>query len=193
MKGRKTLHNFVCLVGICSLFSMFPIFGIIVTTTVIQNTQREGDDVYVQDALLESIQDYTVKAGWLSIAGFFSAVLLGEKTAKAIRKAEAEAQLRHTFSNRYQNRQTRQTESMQTQRMQQHSSQETTRRILDEFHESLVSAQPAKPLACKGCKYYDGSSFGGNLLICGIHPFGPGDESDPTKRPTSCQDWEGDN
>lgn len=35
--------------------------------------------------------------------------------------------------------------------------------------------------ACIGCKYYDGSSYGGNMLICGMHPYGPEDET--------CQDW----
>lgn len=35
---------------------------------------------------------------------------------------------------------------------------------------------------CVGCKFYDGSVYGGNMLVCGMHPYGPDDES--------CQDWE---
>ncbi|MEM6449571.1 MAG: hypothetical protein AAF703_04565 [Cyanobacteria bacterium P01_D01_bin.105] len=34
---------------------------------------------------------------------------------------------------------------------------------------------------CVGCKYYDGSAYGGNMLVCGMHPYGPDDET--------CQDW----
>lgn len=192
MKVRKTLHNGVCLVGIGSLLSMIPIFGILVTTTVIQNTAKEGDNFYLQYALLEKIQDNTVKAGWLSIGSFLGAVLLGERTAKAIRKAEAEEELRRTFDNRYQNRSVRRGESVQTQRVQRHSFQGSTRNMLGDFQESLFQTKPLKPLACKGCKYYDGSTYGGNMLVCGIHPYGPSDESDPVKQPTSCEDWEGD-
>lgn len=25
---------------------------------------------------------------------------------------------------------------------------------------------------CIGCRYYEGSDFGGNMLVCGIHPYG---------------------
>ena len=35
---------------------------------------------------------------------------------------------------------------------------------------------------CIGCKYYNGSEHGGNMLVCGMHPYGPDDET--------CQDWE---
>lgn len=192
MKVRKTLHNGVCLVGIGSLLSMIPIFGILVTTTVIQNTAKEGDNFYLQSALIEKIQDYTVKAGWLSIGSFLCAVVVGEKTAKAIRKAEAEEELRRTFDNPYQNRPISRRESVQAQRVQRHSFQGNTRHMLGDFHESLFQTKHLKPLACNGCKYYDGSIYGGNLLVCGMHPYGPGDESDPATQPTSCEDWEGD-
>jgi hypothetical protein len=50
---------------------------------------------------------------------------------------------------------------------------------------------PAKPMpnpathpACVGCLNYDGSAYGGNLLVCGMHPYGC-DSS-------TCADWEGD-
>ncbi|MFK8185619.1 MAG: hypothetical protein AB8B99_19760 [Phormidesmis sp.] len=34
---------------------------------------------------------------------------------------------------------------------------------------------------CIGCKYYNGSTHGGNMLVCGMHPYGPEDKT--------CQDW----
>ncbi len=191
MKGRKALHHFMCWVGIWSLLSMIPIFGIIVTTMLIQNTSEERDNFDIHPALLEQIQDYAVIAGWLSIGGFLSSVFLVDKTAKAIRKAEAEAELRSTFNNRYQNCRESGRESFHTQRVLPRFSQENTRQLLGDFQENLFPEKPVQPLACKGCKYYDGSSYGGNQLICGIHPYGPGDESNPSQQPTNCEDWEG--
>ncbi len=35
---------------------------------------------------------------------------------------------------------------------------------------------------CIGCKNYEGSDFGGNMLVCGIHPYGCDTEK--------CPDWE---
>jgi hypothetical protein len=43
---------------------------------------------------------------------------------------------------------------------------------------------PATHPACVGCMNYDGSAYGGNLLVCGMHPYGC--ES------SVCADWEGD-
>lgn len=37
--------------------------------------------------------------------------------------------------------------------------------------------------ACVGCRHYHGQVYGGNLLVCGMHPYGPED--------ASCRDWEG--
>ncbi|MDJ1171820.1 hypothetical protein PMG71_20535 [Roseofilum sp. BLCC_M154] len=37
--------------------------------------------------------------------------------------------------------------------------------------------------ACVGCRHYHGQVYGGNLLVCGMHPYGPED--------SSCRDWEG--
>lgn len=42
---------------------------------------------------------------------------------------------------------------------------------------------PQKYPACVGCRNYHGHSYGGNFLVCGIHPYGY--ESD------KCPDWEG--
>lgn len=35
---------------------------------------------------------------------------------------------------------------------------------------------------CVGCRHYHGSSYGNEMLVCGMHPYGPDDES--------CPDWE---
>lgn len=37
--------------------------------------------------------------------------------------------------------------------------------------------------ACIGCSHYHGHVYGGNLLVCGMHPYG-WDEA-------TCPDWEG--
>jgi hypothetical protein len=37
--------------------------------------------------------------------------------------------------------------------------------------------------ACVGCINYNGSVYGGNLLICGFHPYGCTSDA--------CEDWEG--
>ncbi|HBR00721.1 hypothetical protein [Roseofilum sp. Belize Diploria] len=37
--------------------------------------------------------------------------------------------------------------------------------------------------ACVGCCHYHGQVYGGNLLVCGMHPYGPED--------ASCRDWAG--
>ncbi|HLO89241.1 MAG TPA: hypothetical protein VK203_30115 [Nostocaceae cyanobacterium] len=45
-----------------------------------------------------------------------------------------------------------------------------------------VEATPEQNAACVGCRNYHGQVYGGNLLVCGIHPHGWDDES--------CPDWE---
>jgi hypothetical protein len=42
---------------------------------------------------------------------------------------------------------------------------------------------PATHPACVGCINYNGSVYGGNLLICGIYPYGCNSDI--------CADWEG--
>ena len=42
---------------------------------------------------------------------------------------------------------------------------------------------PSTHPACVGCRYYDGSTFGGNLLVCGMHPYG--------SNCNTCSDWMG--
>ena len=36
--------------------------------------------------------------------------------------------------------------------------------------------------ACIGCRNYHGNTYGDEMLVCGIHPYGPGEER--------CPDWE---
>jgi hypothetical protein len=43
---------------------------------------------------------------------------------------------------------------------------------------------PAIHPACVGCINYNGSIYGGNLLVCGIYPYGCSS--------STCADWEGD-
>jgi hypothetical protein len=44
---------------------------------------------------------------------------------------------------------------------------------------------PATHSACVGCINYNGSMYGGNLLVCGMHPYGCNSDT--------CSDWEGEN
>ncbi|ACK73476.1 conserved hypothetical protein [Gloeothece citriformis PCC 7424] len=37
--------------------------------------------------------------------------------------------------------------------------------------------------ACIGCRHYHGRLYGGNLLVCGMHPYGWEDDK--------CPDWQG--
>jgi hypothetical protein len=44
-------------------------------------------------------------------------------------------------------------------------------------------AAPKQPDVCQGCCHYHGKMYGGNLLVCAMHPYGAdGDQ---------CHDWEG--
>jgi hypothetical protein len=44
---------------------------------------------------------------------------------------------------------------------------------------------PATHPACVGCLNYNGSIYGGHLLVCGMHPYGCDSGT--------CADWEGEN
>lgn len=45
-----------------------------------------------------------------------------------------------------------------------------------------VEATPEENSACVGCRNYHGHVYGGNLLVCAMHPHGWDDEN--------CPDWE---
>ncbi|MEG3438191.1 hypothetical protein V0288_13765 [Pannus brasiliensis CCIBt3594] len=46
-----------------------------------------------------------------------------------------------------------------------------------------IDPDPNTHPACIGCQNYHGYIYGGNLLVCGYHPYGWQD--------TNCPDWEG--
>lgn len=51
------------------------------------------------------------------------------------------------------------------------------------FVETVEPDQERHP-ACIGCQHYHGQVYNGNLLVCGMHPYGWDDEQ--------CPDWEAD-
>lgn len=53
---------------------------------------------------------------------------------------------------------------------------------LDSAFPYSVEATSEKNPACIGCKHYHGNAYGGNLLVCGMHPNGYED--------ITCPDWE---
>lgn len=57
------------------------------------------------------------------------------------------------------------------------------RNQMDSFMGGYVEPTAEQHPACRGCQNYHGEIHGGNLLVCGMHPYGVEDET--------CQDWEG--
>jgi hypothetical protein len=57
--------------------------------------------------------------------------------------------------------------------------------MLRQMHQSDQYIEAERPAACRGCSYYHGQYYGGNLLVCALHPQGA--ESD------RCKDWEEEN
>jgi hypothetical protein len=37
---------------------------------------------------------------------------------------------------------------------------------------SIAVASHVTPPACQGCRHFHGASYGGNFLVCGMHPYG---------------------
>ncbi len=52
------------------------------------------------------------------------------------------------------------------------------------YYEPRQEASATFQPACMGCGNYNGTTFGGNLLVCGFHPYGWDGEN--------CPDWEQD-
>ncbi len=50
------------------------------------------------------------------------------------------------------------------------------------YYEPQQEASTTFQPACMGCRNYNGTTFGGNLLVCGFHPYGWDGEN--------CPDWE---
>jgi hypothetical protein len=46
-------------------------------------------------------------------------------------------------------------------------------------------AEPPAPSVCQGCQHYHGQTYGGTLLVCGMHPYGSEEEY--------CPDWQSQN
>jgi hypothetical protein len=55
--------------------------------------------------------------------------------------------------------------------------------ILQQMNHHIPPPKPQRPIACQGCQFYHGKAYGGQRLICGMHPYGVEDEY--------CADWEG--
>jgi hypothetical protein len=52
-------------------------------------------------------------------------------------------------------------------------------RSLDPLSPPVDPADAAKPHAvCMTCRHYHGQVYGGNLLVCAMHPYGPGEDVD---------------
>ncbi len=56
--------------------------------------------------------------------------------------------------------------------------------ILDSGFPYPVEPSSERNVACIGCRHYHGQVYGGELLVCGMHPYGWNDEN--------CPDWEQD-
>ncbi len=55
---------------------------------------------------------------------------------------------------------------------------------IDSSFVTYVDPSPTQQPACRGCQNYHGQVYGGNLLVCAMHPTGVESES--------CADWESD-
>ena len=55
--------------------------------------------------------------------------------------------------------------------------------LLRQMNRQTPPARPQRPKVCQGCTFYHGTTYGGQQLICGMHPYGVEDEY--------CMDWEG--
>lgn len=53
---------------------------------------------------------------------------------------------------------------------------------VDQPFPHTVEPTPEENPACMGCRHYHGQVYGGNLLVCGMHPYGWDGEN--------CPDWE---
>ncbi|MBE9117861.1 hypothetical protein IQ249_18335 [Lusitaniella coriacea LEGE 07157] len=51
-----------------------------------------------------------------------------------------------------------------------------------EYDSYNIKPAPDKPSACMGCRNYHGQMYGGNRLVCAMHPYGWED--------SPCPDWE---
>lgn len=54
--------------------------------------------------------------------------------------------------------------------------------LLRQMNRRTPSPMPERPVACQGCHFYHGKAYGGERLICAMHPYGVEDDY--------CTDWE---
>lgn len=54
--------------------------------------------------------------------------------------------------------------------------------FLREINQERRLDRPSMPETCRGCRHYHGQVYGGNLLVCAMHPYGIEEEV--------CSDWE---
>ncbi len=59
---------------------------------------------------------------------------------------------------------------------------DTPREDVDYYFVDHVEPTLEEHPACRGCTHYHGQVYGGNLLVCAMHPYGVEGES--------CPDWE---
>jgi hypothetical protein len=54
--------------------------------------------------------------------------------------------------------------------------------FLQQVRQQRSTRHPPVPATCQGCCHYHGQYYGGNFLVCGMHPYGVESEH--------CPDWE---
>jgi hypothetical protein len=54
--------------------------------------------------------------------------------------------------------------------------------FLRQINQERLLEKPSIPAACQGCCHYHGQVYGGNLLVCAMHPYGVEEEV--------CSDWQ---
>jgi hypothetical protein len=54
--------------------------------------------------------------------------------------------------------------------------------FLRQINQERLLEMPPMPRVCEGCCYYHGQTYGGNHLVCAMHPYGV--END------TCPDWQ---
>jgi ABC-type nickel/cobalt efflux system permease component RcnA len=54
--------------------------------------------------------------------------------------------------------------------------------FLRQMNHQQAQTRHRRPAVCQGCSHYHGRVYGGNLLVCGMHPYGAEGEY--------CDDWQ---
>lgn len=54
--------------------------------------------------------------------------------------------------------------------------------FLRQINQERLLEIPPMPAACQGCRHYHGQIYGGNRLVCAMHPHGVADDR--------CPDWQ---